>query len=86
MQFYDIYNCECELHYRYSWSVEWLCSGGDKNLIGFESHTLKGWEVEIGVVTEGKREGGMLFGPLNGEFLQVAESSPQVNFLFEIQK
>ena len=64
--------------HKYQWTVEWKCRGGDKKNMGFVDHTLTGYELEVKVDAVIKRNGGMLFGPLTGEFLQVAEETPQV--------
>lgn len=64
--------------YGYNWEIEWISHGGNKNEIMATNH-LQGLDVQINVET--LREGGIIFGPLTGEFLQVAMETPQVRKL-----
>ena len=62
----------------YKWQIKWSCKGGDKNELIIQ-HKAHGNRVEAKVRT--LHNGGMLFGPLTGEFLQVAEKTPQVRLV-----
>ena len=59
----------------YNWNIEWK-TGGDKNTLEVVKNSLSGQNVQIQVET--LKDGGMVYGPLTGEFLQVAETNPQV--------
>ena len=55
----------------------WSCRGGDKKKLLIQ-HKVSGNEVNAQVRTI--QDGGMVFGPLTGEFLHVAEKEPQVSY------
>lgn len=65
----------------YTWTVTWSCRGGDKNELEVYREDLKGGNVSISVVTT--QDGGIMFGPLESEFLHVAATTPQVKY-FEL--
>lgn len=60
----------------YKWQIHFLTVGGNKKTLEIVNSTLEGLEVTSSVSTI--QDGGMLFGPLTGEFLQTAEKTPQV--------
>ena len=67
------YKGSCRLH---DWSIEWTSKGGDKQPLQLAKNNLFGSNVSV--VIETVQDGGVVFGPLTGEFLQVAETTPQV--------
>ena len=60
----------------YKWQVKFVTVGGNKPTMEIVNSTLNGLDVRSVVSTI--QDGGMLFGPLTGEFLQTAEKTPQV--------
>lgn len=60
----------------YKWQIQFVSVGGNKPTLEIVNNTLTGLNVKSGVTTI--QDGGMLFGPLTGEFLQTAEKTPQV--------
>ena len=68
----------------YHWKCKFLTVGGNKQTLEIVNSTLKGLDVVYSVETI--QDGGMLFGPLTGEFLQTAEEKPQVGFDSQILK
>jgi len=71
-----IYKGACRLH---DWSIEWASKGGNKQPLQVGKNNLVGSNVSVAIETI--QDGGIVFGPLTGEFLQVAESAPQVKKL-----
>lgn len=68
----------------YCWTITWTSIGGDKKPLKFIDQSLDGLQIQTSVET--LQDGGVLYGPLTGEFLQVAEQSPQVCKLFSFCK
>ena len=60
----------------YSWKVTWTTVGGDKSELVPDYSGLIGNEVNVTMAT--RQDGGVVFGPLTGEFLYLPEKSPQV--------
>nr|XP_047143668.1 fibrocystin-L-like isoform X2 [Hydra vulgaris] len=60
----------------YQWRVEWFSGGGDKELLQLIIDNVRGQDVLNNTIVI--QNGGILFGPLPGEFLQLAEPIPQV--------
>ena len=61
------------------WIVEWISMGGDKSsfeVAASTNDTLSGLNATVAIETI--QDGGVVIGPLTGEFLQTAELSPQV--------
>ena len=69
---------------RYEWRVEWFSGGGDKEPLQLIIDNVQGQGVLCNVTTI--QDGGILFGPLPGEFLQLAEPNPQVKCLNTFMK
>jgi len=65
------------------WHVKFVTVGGNKQTLEIVNSTLKGLDVVYSVETV--QDGGMMFGPLTGEFLQTAEKKPQVVDSFLLQ-
>lgn len=61
----------------YCWTITWISIGGDKQPLQMINQSLNGLEVSTSMDTI--QDGGIMFGPLTGEFLQVAETTPQVS-------
>ena len=63
----------------YNWTVIWKTVGGDKSELKLDKSDLMGPNVTVSVYTH--QEGGIIFGPLTGEFLYLPERSPQVRYI-----
>ncbi|XP_065660201.1 fibrocystin-L isoform X2 [Hydra vulgaris] len=60
----------------YQWRVEWFSGGGDRELLQLIADNIQGQDVLNNTIVI--QNGGILFGPLPGEFLQLVEPNPQV--------
>lgn len=61
----------------YDWTLEWITIPGDVELLQVNSMTLTGPNPTVNVETI--QDGGMVYGPLTGDLLQLQKSSPQVS-------
>ena len=61
----------------YYWDLEWIAIGGNKPELVADGSLLSGDSVTISVTTS--QDGGVLMGPIPGEFLRLPEDKPQVS-------
>ena len=61
----------------YTWKITWVGVGGDKELLEVDGTKLMG--ILVSINSKELQFGGMIHGPLSGEFLQTAEKETQVN-------
>ena len=58
--------------------IKWIENGGNKPQFSINGDNLIGHEVNV--TTETIQNGGIIYGPLSGEFMQLAKTTPQVYF------
>ena len=68
----------------YTWQVTFVSVGGNKAPLKIVNSTLTGLGVSSKATTI--KEGGILFGPLTGEFLQLAKEKPQVPTFYSFRR
>ncbi|KAI8520672.1 Fibrocystin-L [Branchiostoma belcheri] len=60
----------------YTWTVDWLLSGGDKPAIQVDGSGLSGEDAAAEVVES--RDGGLFINPLGGDYVETVHDNPQV--------
>lgn len=63
----------------YKWTIKWL-NGGDKPAITIASDNLLGSNAALAV--NGLQDGGVLFSPMQADFLRTFHSKPQVSICY----
>jgi len=62
--------------------ISWIKNGGNKPQFQIDATKLAGNEADGIVNTE--QDGGIIYGPLSGEFLQLAKTTSQVSLFITI--